>query len=191
MEAATLAEERMEEIRRRAKVTFLQHNVRKRETLEGLAAKYETSPAILRELNGLKEDSLRRVSRLVIPVTGLSEEENVPGKEVAPDQILMAHQRAEESRRKVRSGASASGKTEARESVRVRKGETLSSIAKKNGVSVSALARENGLSVKSKVKTGARLIIPDGGSRESKGQKKVVKRKVHGGVSQNNIARAD
>jgi len=189
VEAATLAEERMEEIRTRAKVTFLQHNVRKRETLEGLAAKYETSPAILKELNGLKADSLRRVSRLVIPVTGLSEEENVPGKEIAPDQILMAHQRAEESRRKVRGGASASRKAEAQESVRVRKGETLSSIAKKNGVSVNALARTNGLSVKSKVKTGTRLVIPDGGSREAKVQKKVVKHKVHRGISQNKTAR--
>jgi len=189
VEAATLAEERMEEIRTRAKVTFLHHNVRKRETLEGLAAKYETSPAILKELNGLKADSLRRVSRLVIPVTGLSEEDNVPGKEIAPDQILMAHQRAEESRRKVRSSASASRKTGAQESVRVRKGETLSSIAKENGVSVSALARKNGLSVKSKVKTGTRLVIPDGGSRASKAQKKVVKHKVHRGISQNKTAR--
>ncbi|MBE0603892.1 MAG: LysM peptidoglycan-binding domain-containing protein, partial [Deltaproteobacteria bacterium] len=189
MEAATLAEERMEEIRTRAKVTFLQHNVRKRETLEGLAAKYETSPAILKELNGLKAGSLRRVSRLVIPVTGLSEEDNIPGKEIAPDQILMAHQRAEESRRKVRRTASASGKKGAQESVRVRKGETLSSIAKKNGVSVNALARKNGLSLKSKVRTGTRLVIPDGGSRESKVRKKVVKGEVHRGVSRNETAR--
>ncbi len=51
----------MDEILTRAKVTFLQHNVRNRETLEGLAAKYEVSPAVLKELNGLKQDSLRRV----------------------------------------------------------------------------------------------------------------------------------
>ncbi len=102
VEAATRAGERIEEIRTQAKVTFLQHNVRKRETLEALAAKYDTSPAILMELNGMKTDSLRRTPRLVIPVTGLSEEETVPGKEVAPDQLLMAHMRAEEGRRKVR-----------------------------------------------------------------------------------------
>ncbi len=189
-EAAGRAGERMEEIRTRAKVTFLQHNVRNRETLEGLAAKYDTSPAILRELNGLRQDSLRRVSRLVIPVTGLSGEEAVPGKEIAPDQILMAHQRAEESRRRTRTAAASSGRSAAKESVRVRKGETLTSIAKKHGVSAAELAQANGLSVKAKVKAGMRLVVPDGGSGETKVRKKTVRHKVRGRTSTDKIARA-
>lgn len=199
-EAAVRAGERMEEIRTRAKVTFLQHDVRNRETLDGLAAKYDTSPAILRELNGLRQDSLRRVSRLVIPVTGLSGEEAVPGREIAPDRILMAHQRAEESRRRTRTAATSSGRSAAKESVRVRKGETLTSIAKKHGVSTAELARANGLSVKSKVKAGTRLAIPDGGSVETKVRKKTVRNstsgrktarpKVRQGTSADKIARA-
>ncbi len=189
-EAAARAGERMEEIRTRAKVTFLQHNVRKRETLEGLAAKYDTTPAILRELNGLRQGSLRRVSRLVIPVTGLSGEDAVPGKEIAPDQILMAHQRAEESRRRTRTAAASSRRGAAKESVRVRKGETLTSIAKEHGVSAAELARANGLSVKAKVKAGARLVVPGGGSGETKVRKKMVRHKVRRGTSTDKIARA-
>ena len=189
-EAAARAGERMEEIRTRAKVTFLQHNVRKRETLEGLAAKYDTTPAILRELNGLRQGSLRRVSRLVIPVTGLSGEDAVPGKEIAPAQILMAHQRAEESRRRTRTAAASSRRGAAKESVRVRKGETLTSIAKEHGVSAAELARANGLSVKAKVKAGARLVVPGGGSGETKVRKKMVRHKVRRGTSTDKIARA-
>ncbi len=188
----------MDEILTRAKVTFLQHNVGNRETLEGLAAKYEVSPAVLKELNGLKQDSLRRVSRLVVPVTGLAGEETVPGKEIAPDQVLAAHQRADESRRKVRSSAAPSAGAASKESVRVRKGETLSSIAKKHGVSAAELARANGLSVKAKVKAGTRLVVPDGDSGDTKVQKKTdtvgrktVRHKVRRVDSQSKIARAN
>ncbi len=212
VEAASLAEERIEEIRTRAKVTFLQHNVRKNETIQGLAARFETSPEIIRELNGLKKDSLRRVSRLVIPVTGLSEEDNVPGKEIAPDQILMAHMRAEEGRRRTRnvSTSSASGRAKAQQTVRVGKGETLSGIAKKHGLSVADLAKANGLSAKARVRAGTRLVIPDGGGSGSKDREtaakgktapqkaaggksakpKVVRHKVHRGDTLEKIARS-
>ncbi len=131
-------------------------------------------------MNGLKKDSLRRISRLVIPVTGLSEEDNVPGKEIAPDQLMMAHMRVEEGRRKTRnvSKSSAPRRTEAKKSVMVRKGETLMGIAKKNGVSVAALARANGLSGNARIKAGTRLVLPGGGSRASKNQDKVVRNKA-------------
>ena len=185
VEAALRAQERIETIRTQAKVTFLQHNVRKRETLDGLAAKYDTSPAVLRELNGLQGDSLRRVSRLVIPVTGLTGNESVPGREVDPDEITVARMRVEEGRRKVRSAVVVSEKPE-RETVRVRKGQTLAGIAKEKGVSLSALARENGLSEKSKVKSGQRLVVPDGGA---KGRNKSLRYKVHRGDTLEKIAR--
>ncbi len=42
VDAARLADERMEEIFTQAKITFLQHNVRKGETLQGLADRYKT-----------------------------------------------------------------------------------------------------------------------------------------------------
>jgi membrane-bound lytic murein transglycosylase D len=131
-EAALLAGERMEEIRTRAKITFLQHNVRKGETLQGLSEKYGASPAVLKELNGLKRDSLSRTSRLVIPVTGLSGEEAGPGKEISPDQLTMSHMRVEEGRRKGK--GKRGGRPEPGGTATVRKGDAPVRPAKAPGV---------------------------------------------------------
>ncbi|MEW6720003.1 MAG: transglycosylase SLT domain-containing protein [Thermodesulfobacteriota bacterium] len=183
-EAASRAEERMEAIRTQAKVTFLQHNVRKKETLDGLAAKYGTSTAILRELNGLKGESLRRVSRLIIPVTGLAAEETAPGKEIAPEQLTMAHMRVEEGRRKAKAGTTRKVVVaEAKKTVRVRKGDTLFLIAKEHGVSVEALAAENGLQADARVQAGKRLVLPEGAAQAPKARAKVVRNKAHRGDS--------
>jgi membrane-bound lytic murein transglycosylase D len=131
-EAALLAGERMEEIRTRAKITFLQHNVRKGETLQGLSEKYGASPAVLKELNGLKRDSLSRTSRLVIPVTGLSGEDAGPGKEISPDQLTMSHMRVEEGRRKGK--GKRGGKPDPGGTATVRKGDAPVRPAKAPGV---------------------------------------------------------
>jgi len=159
IDAARLAEERMEEIRIQAKITFLQHIVRKGETLQALADRYETTVPVLKELNGLKRDSLGRTARLVIPVTGLMETEAVPGTEVSPDQLTMAHMRVEEGSRKAR--IRGGRHPEPGDSVAVRKGDTLARIAKRHGVRVKELASANGLKTTSKVKVGAHLVLPD------------------------------
>jgi membrane-bound lytic murein transglycosylase D len=158
-DAARLAEARIEEIRTEAKVTFLQHNVRKKETLAGLAHRYGTSETVLQELNGLRRPSLARVSRLVIPVTGLSGAEAMPGNEIAPEQMTMAHMRVEERTQRGRRGASRRGASG--DTIRVRKGDTLSGIAKMHGVSAKELARANGLRADGVLKVGARLTLPE------------------------------
>ena len=170
VDAARIAEERMEEIRTQAKITFLQHKVRRRETLQALADRYKTTVPVLRELNGLKRDSLRRTVRLVIPVTGLTETEAVPGTEVSPDRLTMAHMRVEEGSRKAR--IRRGGRPDAGDTVTVRKGDTLTRLAKRHGVRVKDLASANGLKAKSKLKVGARLVLPEAscatGARPSK-----------------------
>jgi len=158
VDAARLASERMEEIRTQAKITFLQHNVRKGESLQALADRYKTAVPVLKELNGLKRDSLARTARLVIPVTGLEEEEAVPGTEVSPDRLTMAHMRVEEGTRKSRLGARP--RAETGDTVTVRKGDTLGRLAKRHGVPVKALGNANGLKPGSKLKVGARLVLP-------------------------------
>jgi membrane-bound lytic murein transglycosylase D len=159
IDAARLAEERMEEIRTKAKVTFLQHTVRKGETLEALADRYGTTVPVLKELNGLKRDSLRRTARLVIPVTGLTE--TVPGTEISPDHLTMAHLLAEERGRKARvKGVRSPGTADG---VIVQKGDTLSRIAKRYGVTVQGIASANGLKSSSKLMAGARLVLPEPG----------------------------
>jgi len=158
VDAARLASERMEEIRTQAKVTFLHHNVRKGETLQALADRYRTTVPVLKELNGLKRDSLARTARLVIPVTGLMEEEAVPGTEVSPDRLTMAHMRAEEETRKSRLGAGR--RPVPGDAVTVRKGDTLGRLAKRHGVPVKELESANGLKPGSKLKVGTRLVLP-------------------------------
>ena len=158
-DAAQPAEERMEEIRTQAKITFLQHNVRKGETLQALADRYKTTVPVLRELNGLKRDSLGRTARLVIPVTGSMETEAVPGTEVSPDQLTMAHMRVEEGSRRAR--LRGGRRPDPGDAVTVRKGDTLARLAKRHGVRVKELASANGLKPKSKLKVGARLVLPE------------------------------
>jgi membrane-bound lytic murein transglycosylase D len=200
-DAARLAGERMEEIRTRAKITFLQHNVRKGETLQGLAGKYGTTSAVLKELNGLKRDSLSRTSRLVIPVAGLSEDETVPGKEISPDQLTMSHMRVEEGGRKGK--GKRGGAPEPADTVTVRKGDTLGRLAKAHGVSAKELARANNLSPGAKLAAGSRLVLPGGevspsaaGAKKGTtavaahgGGKRTVRYKVHKGDTLERIAR--
>jgi len=151
-------------------------------------------------LNGLKRDSISRTSRLVIPVTGLSGEETVPGKEVSPDQMTMAHMRVEEGGRKGKGGRGR--RAEPGDSVTVRKGDTLARIAKAHGVSAKELARANNLSPGSKLAAGSRLVLPgeeaSGPSAPKKekvaqsppaGGKRAVRYKVHKGDTLEQIAR--
>jgi membrane-bound lytic murein transglycosylase D len=154
---APIAADRMDQIRSEAKVTFLLHTVKKGETLASIADKYGTPESVLKEMNGIKRGGAKRNARLVIPVTGLSEEEAVPGKEVSPAQLTMAHMRVEEGIRRGR--ARAKGRT-----VRVHRGDTLARIAADVGVSAGALAQANGLSADSRLKAGTRLRVPRAGA---------------------------
>ena len=180
-DAAQLAEERMEEIGIQAKITFLQHNVRKGESLQALADRYKTTVPVLKELNGLKRDSLGRTARLVIPVTGLMETEAVPGTEISPDQLTMAHMRAEEGSRRsrIRGGL----RPEAGDAVTVRKGDTLARLAKRHGVRVKDLASANGLKPGSKLKVGAHLVLPGpAGAAEPRTAEAAVPKAAGGGA---------
>jgi membrane-bound lytic murein transglycosylase D len=161
VDAARLADERMEEIRSKAKITFLQHNVRRGETLQALAERYRTTVPVLKELNGLKRESLGRTARLVIPVTGLVETEAVPGTEISPDHLTMAHMRVEEGGRKSR--VKGARRSDPGDAVIVRKGDTLERIAKRNGVPMKDLASANGMKPTSILKAGARLSLPEAG----------------------------
>ena len=175
VDAARVAEERMEEIRTQAKITFLQHNVRKGETLQALADRYKTTVPVLKELNGLKQDSLGRTARLVIPVTGLMETEAVPGTEISPAHLTMAHMRVEEGGRKSR--VKGVPRPDPGDAVIVRKGDTLARIAKRHGVRVKELAIANGLNPTSKLKVGTHLVLPEpaGGAESRTAQAAVPK----------------
>ena len=146
---APIALDRMEEIRTDAKVTFLAHEAHKRETLASLSREYGTPVPVLREINGTRRDALRPGSRVIVPVTGLSAEDSVPGKEISPDQLRLAHMRGDEGYRR---GSR----------VRVRRGDTLSQIARRAGVSVRSLMHANGIRDASRLRAGSIIRIPGG-----------------------------
>lgn len=146
---APVALDRMEEIRTDAKVTFLAHKVRRRETLASLSKEYGTPVPVLKEINGLRHNSLRRVSRVIVPVTGLSAEDAVPGTAISPDQLRLAHMRVDEGYRR---GSR----------VRVRRGDTLYKIARRAGVSVRSLMRANGIRDATRLRAGSVIRIPGG-----------------------------
>jgi len=142
-----VAAERLDEIRSEAKVTFLRHTVRKKETLASLAETYGTPVSTLKEMNGIRHNSLSRISSLIVPVAGLSGEEAVPGKRVSPDNLRLAHMRVDE-------------RYQRGQRVRVRRGDTLWRIARRAGVSVKSLARANGMRTGSILRSGTVIRIP-------------------------------
>lgn len=179
---AKIVRERMNEIRSAAKITFLLHQVRRGETLEGLSAKYRVPVATLREMNGLRSAGIGRAKRLVIPVAGLSADEAPPGTEISPEQIESALARADEGVRRARS------KTR----ITVRRGDTVARIAARAGVSPAELAAANGISPNAKLKKGRKLRLPPPqGAAESRPQKdaKAVRHVVRPGDTLSRIAR--
>lgn len=157
-----IAAERLDEIRSEAKVTFLRHKVRNKETLASLAEKYGTPVSTLKEMNGIRHNSLRRISSLIVPVAGLSGEEAVPGKRVSPDNLRLAHMRVNE-------------RYQRGQRVRVRRGDTLWRIARRAGVSVKSLARANGMRTTSTLRAGRVIRIPGAVSSPGKGPRHVVR----------------
>ena len=138
-------------------------------------------------MNGLKRNSLRRTARLVIPVTGLSDQETVPGTEVSPDQLTMAHMRVEGGTRRAR--IRGGRRPEPEETVTVRKGDTLSRLAKRHGVRVRKLASANGLKLTSKLKVGAHLVLTEPAGAAQDVRKRTTRYKVHSGDTLFQIAR--
>lgn len=164
-----VVQEHLDEIREDARVTFILHTAAKGETADALAERYDTSSAVIRELNGLSGNALRKSAKLVIPVTGLGPEDAIPGRELSVSQIQTAQMRSDDGRRgKMGRHHANSGK--GRGTVKARKGDTLTKIAKRAGVSVSALAKANGLAGGARVKAGVRLKIPGRGADEDVGQ---------------------
>jgi LysM repeat protein len=116
------------------------------------------------------------------------ETEAVPGTELSPDQLTMAHMRVVEGNRRARiRGGKRPGPGGV---VIVRKGDTLARIAKRHRVRMNGLATANGLKTTSKLKAGARLVLPEptaGAKRNVR--KRTARYKVHKGDTLSQIAR--
>jgi LysM repeat protein len=107
------------------------------------------------------------------------EKEAVPGTEVSPDQLTMAHMRVEEGSRKAR--LRGGRRHDAGDAVTVRKGDTLARLAKRYGVRAKELASANGLTPTSKLMAGARLVLPEAGGAAQSRTTQAAVRKASGG----------
>lgn len=117
------------------------YTVRKGDTLSGIARKYGTTVAQLRELNGISGNTVRAGQRIVV-----RESEGRSGQIMEQQRVTKAQE--VESAPPVRS-----------RTYTVKPGDTLWSISRSSGVSVDALKRSNKLSG-TKLKPGQKLKLP-------------------------------
>lgn len=123
------------------------HQVRRGETLSGLALKYGVKVREIAGANGMGSRQTIRVGEtLTIPW---------PTQVDGSDGPSNPTKTSESSGQTSQSSASSTGKTH-----QVRAGETLSGIAKTHGIGTVALAQANGISQRAMVKVGQVLNVP-------------------------------
>jgi membrane-bound lytic murein transglycosylase D len=122
-------------------VRWTRHLVKSGETIGGIAERFATTPAVLRELNALRGNTIRAGDYLLIPHAIAS----------AASYTQSADARAERRQATPQSG-------ERRAHV-VRSGETLWSIARDHGVAVRSLASWNSMAPGDVLAVGRELVV--------------------------------
>jgi membrane-bound lytic murein transglycosylase D len=123
------------------RVRWTRHQVKQGETIGALADKYQTTVAVLREVNGLRSNSLHAGQSLLIPTATAS----------ASRYPLSADARAARTQAAVHSGE--------RRMHEVRSGETLWSISRDYGVDTQSLARWNSMAPGDVLTVGRELVV--------------------------------
>lgn len=117
------------------------HIVQSGETLATLATRYQTTPQVIRQINGLGEGPIASGTDLRVP----------SGSKALPDKVLRAAARVDGR------GGSASGRRPVIHVVR--RGDSLWKIARRHNMDVSTLMRLNGLKAGQTLQTGKRLRV--------------------------------
>lgn len=120
------------------------HIVQPGETLATLASRYQTTPQVIRQINGLGEGPIAAGADLRVP----------SGSNALPDKVLRAAARVD--------GRGASGGRRPVIHV-VRRGDSLWKIARRHNMSVTQLMRLNGLKPGQTLQTGKRLKVASAG----------------------------
>jgi membrane-bound lytic murein transglycosylase D len=120
------------------RLRFLEHTVRRGETLSGIASRYGSTVSVLQEANGIRRANQISVGqRIRIPSAGM--------RATAVTRVASAST----------TNRSSSDVT----TYRVRSGDSMWSIARRQGVTVGELMRWNQLTENSIIKPGDRLIV--------------------------------
>jgi membrane-bound lytic murein transglycosylase D len=123
------------------RVRWTKHEVKKGETIGALADKYQTTVAVLREVNKLRSNTLHAGQSLLIPAA----------KGSASGYALSADARAATTKSVVRSGQ--------RREHEVQPGETLWSISREYGVDMRTLASWNSMAPGDVLSVGRELVV--------------------------------
>jgi len=122
------------------------YTVKPKDTVASVAKSYNTSPELLRELNGLSAKDLLAVGdSLRVPSTSVA----LPAKAARAAMLV-------DNRAATVPGARRSGRTAVHV---VRRGDTLYSIARQMGTDTSTLARLNDMKVSDKLRAGQKLVV--------------------------------
>jgi membrane-bound lytic murein transglycosylase D len=120
------------------RLRFLEHTVRRGETLSGIASRYGSTVSVLQEANGIRRANQISVGqRIRIPSAGM--------RATAVTRVASAST----------TNRSSSDVT----TYRVRSGDSMWSIARRQGITVGELMRWNQLTENSIIKPGDRLIV--------------------------------
>ncbi len=131
------------------------HQVRRGDTLSGLAVKYGVGARAIADANGMGTKLIIRTGETLVIPWGTKSGEDKPASSgpasSAPAPSTPAPGTSEQALPETSSHV-------------VKSGETLSGIAHQHGVSTVALAQKNGISDKAMVKVGQKLLVPPRGT---------------------------
>jgi membrane-bound lytic murein transglycosylase D len=123
------------------RVRWTRHQVKTGETIGGIAERFGTTPAVLRELNKLRGNALRAGDYLLIPHAIAS---------------VASYTQSADARAERRQAAPQAGERRAHV---VRSGETLWSIAREYGVALRSLASWNSMAPADVLSVGRELVV--------------------------------
>jgi membrane-bound lytic murein transglycosylase D len=123
------------------RVQWTRHRIKPGETIGGIAERYATTPAVLRELNGLRGNTIRAGEYLLIPTAVAS---------------LASYTQSADARAERRQSTPQNGERRAHV---VRSGETLWSIARDYDVALRSLASWNSMAPGDVLSAGRELVV--------------------------------